>query len=205
VSPPPAQHPGHHPAVARVGPCGWRKRFAVEVRGNVRKTPGSAAQLLDASQQSGRRRSRCIAGDRAADTGLTLHPTRPAERHVPLRTVAWHIHGDLLQQHAYDLLPILCGGLGRRPPARQVLGSTPDGVAFAQGERGGLCTAAPRLRFLLVLFMTQGLCPLPLQLTPYPPVCGLDGVIRTRGACGTVVGSLEALLPRGLQLAARGS
>jgi len=41
-----------------------------------------------------------------------------------------------------------------------------------------------------VLFMTQGLFPLPLQLTPYQPVFGLDGVILTRCAFGTVVGSL---------------
>ena len=136
---------------------------------------------------------------------LTLHPTRPAERHVHLFTVALHIHGDLLQQHAYDLLPILRGGLGRRPQARQVLRSTPDGVAFAQGELGGLFTAEPRIRFLLVLFMTQGLFPLPLQLTPHQPVFGLDGVILTRGAFGPVVGSLSALLPMGLQLAALGS
>jgi hypothetical protein len=53
--------------------------------------------------------------------------------------------------------------------------------------------------------MPQGLFPLPLQLTPYQPVFGLDGMILTRCAFGTVVGSLEALLPMGLQLAALGS
>ena len=171
----------------------------------MRKTHGIAAQLLDARQQSWRRRSLFLAGDRAADTVLTLHPTRPAERHVHLLTVALHIHGDLLQQHAYDFLPILCGGLGRRPQARQVLRYTPDGVAFAQGALGGLCTAEPRIRFVLVLFMTQGLFPLPLQLTPHQPVFGLDGVRLTRGSFGTVVGSLSALLPMGLQVAALGS
>ena len=136
---------------------------------------------------------------------LTLHPTRPAERHVHRLTVAWHIHGDLLQHHAYDRLPILRGGRGRRPQARPILRATPEGVAFAQGALGGLCTAEPRLRFLRVLFMTQGLFPRPLQLTPHQPVFGLDGVRLTRGAFGTVVGSLSALLPMGLQLAARGA
>jgi len=177
----------------------------MEVLGNGRKTHGIAAQLLDASPKSWIRRSLFLAGDRAADTGLTLHPTRPAERHVHLRTVTLHIHGALLQQHAHDLLSIVRGGLGCRPQAREVLRSTPDAVAFAQGELGGLCTAAPRIRFLLVLFMTPGLFPLPLPLTPHQPVCGLDGVRLTRGAFGTVVGSLSALLPMGLQLAARGS
>ena len=129
-------------------------------------THGSAAQLLDASQQAGRRRSLCLAGDRAAATGLTLHPPRPAARHVHLLTVTLHIHGDLLQQYAYDLLSILRGGLGCGPQAREVLRSTPDDVACAPGELGGLCTAEPRIRFLLVWFMTPGLFPLPLQLTP---------------------------------------
>src|SRR5215471_15118305 len=107
-------------SVELVGPFGWIKRFAIEVLGHVLKTHGIAAQLLDASQKSWIRRSLFIAGDRAADTGLTLHPTRPAECHIHLLTVALHIHGDLLQQHAYDLLPIWRGSLGRRPPARQV-------------------------------------------------------------------------------------
>jgi hypothetical protein len=70
------------------------------------------------------------------------------------------------------------------------LRSTPDGVAFAQGDRSGLFTAESRRRFLLVVFMTQGRFPLPLQLTPHQPVFGLDGVILTRGAFGPVVGSL---------------
>ena len=33
--------------------------------------------------------------------------------------------------------------------------------------------------------MTQGLFPLPLQLTPHQPVFGLDGVILTRCSFGT--------------------
>jgi hypothetical protein len=52
VEPPPAQQPGNHPAGELVGPFGGRKRFAVEVLGNVLKTHGVAAQLLDTSQQS---------------------------------------------------------------------------------------------------------------------------------------------------------
>jgi hypothetical protein len=205
VSPPPAQPPGKHPAVALVGPFGWRNRCAVEGLGHGLNTHGSAAQLLEASQKAGRRRARCIAGDRAADPVLTLPPTRPAARHVHLRTVPLPIHGALLQQDAYALLSIVRGGLGRGPPARAVWRATPDDVAFAPGELGGLCTAEPRLRFLLVLFMTPGRFPLPLQLTPHQPVFGLDGVILTRGALGPVGGSLSALLPMGLPVAARGA
>src|SRR6266540_6648838 len=143
-------------------------------------------------------------GDRFPQHDRDL-PSKAPPLAAGIFTVALHIHGDLLQQHAYDFLPILCGGLGRRPQARQVLRYTPDGVAFAQGALGGLCTAEPRIRFVLVLCMTQGLFPLPLQLTPHQPVFGLDGVRLTRGSFGTVVGSLSALLPMGLQVAALGS
>ena len=205
VEPPPAPQPGHPPAVALVGPGGGSTRGAMEGRGTGRTTHGLAAPRRAARQPSWRRRSLGIAGDRAADPGRTRSPTRPAAGHVHRLPVAWHRHGDLLQHHADERLPLWRGGLGRRPPARQGWRSTPEGVAFAPGACGGLCTAAPRRRVGLGWCLTHGLCPLPLQLTPHPPVGGLDGGLRTRGAVGTVGGALSARRPLGRPWAARGA
>jgi len=50
-----------------------------------------------------------------------------------------------------------------------------------------LLTAKPRIRFLLVLLMTQGLFPLPLQLTRYQSILGLYGALLPRRARRAVV------------------
>jgi hypothetical protein len=48
--------------------------------------------------------------------------------------------------------------------------------------------------------MTQGLCPLPRQLTRYQSILGLYGALLPRRSRGAVVRPLEALLPMHLKL-----
>jgi hypothetical protein len=54
----------------------------------------------------------------------------------------------------------------------------PDRLAFLRRELGGLLTTKPRIRFLLVLLLTQGLFPLPLELAGHQTIFRFDGTVR---------------------------
>ena len=183
----PTQQPRHGLPSKSLCALGRSKAGTMQMRSNLCKAVASLAQPIDMRQKV------CISGqlvvpcDRTPEAMRAGHAPSPLQRHIDLFAVLVDIDSHALDQHAHDLLSILSGRFRCLPQGWHISSQAQDRLAFTRRSLGGLLTAKPRIRFLLVLLMTQGLFPLPLQLTRYQSILGLYGAILPRRSRGAVV------------------
>jgi hypothetical protein len=175
------QQSGDHTPMEPIRAFGGIKTVVMHVLGNMLKAQALTMEPGDPCAEGLESRQLVIPRPWADHAMAAGHPAGPVQRHVDLRTLVHHMDGDALQQPPHDLLPLLGGGLRSLPHAWHIVGSPPDGVAFLRRARGRLLPTEPRLRFVLVLLVTQGLLPEALQCACHQTVFRFDsGILPCR-------------------------
>jgi hypothetical protein len=191
--------PRHHPAAEPIGALGGIKPVAMQALGNLGQAEAIAAWGGDPVDE--RRVMRQVVRPRARSNHVmpTAHPPRPVARDLDLCTLAWDLDGDARDPHTHPLLSVRRAGRRRAPPSWDVLGSRPERLTLTGCQLRGLCPLEPRLRFLLLWLLAQGLFPAAFQRTRHHAVCRFDGRIRPSRPLRTVARPLDAWLPLRLE------